>query len=178
MPTIGVIADTHIPQRLPRLPAGIEAAFKGVDLIAHTGDLNRTSVLAELERIAPTLAVAGNADLFGSGLPTRRLIEMGGKRIGLTHGHGSWRRYLWHKIADAFTCDADAYARAARAEFEREAVDAVLFGHTHRPCQTVIDGVLLFNPGPVAPRYHVTRGPQVGLLHIDDSGLRAEVIEL
>jgi len=178
MPTIGIIADTHIPQRLRRLPAGVETAFRGVDVILHAGDVNKVWVLDELARIAPTLAVVGNADLFGSGLPQRRVIEIGGRRIGLTHGHGNWPRYLWRKIVDAIEYDGDFYMRAARAEFAGEPVDAVIFGHTHRPCRATLDGVLMFNPGPVAPRYYTTRGPQVGLLRVDADGLRAEVIEL
>ena len=178
MPTVGIIADTHIPQRLKSLPDGIGRVFRGVDLILHAGDLNQTRVLEELECIAPTLAVVGNADLFGAGLPARRVVEIAGMRIGLTHGHGNWPRYLWRKLVDAFGYDGDFYTRAARAEFERERVDAIVFGHTHRPCHTLIDGVLMFNPGPVAPRYYVTRGPQVGLLHVGANGLRAEVIEL
>jgi len=178
MPTIGVIADTHIPQRLARLPDGVHDAFRGVDLIAHAGDLNCLWVMEKLNRIAPTLAVAGNADLFWSGLPARRVIEIGGRRIGLTHGHGSWPRYLWRKLVDAFEYDVNFYTRAAHAEFRHDGVDAVIFGHTHRPCQAMIDGVLMFNPGPVAPRYYETHGPRVGLLHIESDGLRAEVIEL
>jgi len=178
MPIIGVIADTHVPQRLRRLPPGIDAAFKGVDLIAHAGDLNAPWVLEELNRIAPTVAVVGNADLFWSGLPARRVIEIGGKRIGLTHGHGNWPRYLWRKLVDAFEYDPDFYARAAHAEFRHDPVDAVIFGHTHRPCHTRIDGVLMFNPGPIAPQYYMTRGPRVGRLHVGPNGLRAEVIEL
>jgi len=178
MPTIGIIADTHIPQRLRRLPDGLGAAFQGVDLILHAGDLNKVWVLDDLNRIAPTLAVRGNADLFGSRLPARRVIDIGGKRIGLTHGHGSWPRYLWRKLIDAFEYNSAVYTLAARAVFKNDRVDAVVFGHTHRPCHTTIGGVLMFNPGPIAPDYYVTRGPQVGLLHIESDRLDAEVIEL
>ena len=178
MPTLGIIADTHIPQRLPRLPDGIAAVFRGVDLILHAGDINRRWVLDELNGIAPTLAVVGNADLFRSGLPARRVIEIGGRRIGLTHGFGSWPRYLWRKIGDAVEYDVAYYTRAAYAEFRSRRVDAVVFGHTHRPCLTVFRDVLMFNPGPVAPRYYASRGPQVGLLHVEAPGLRAEIVEL
>jgi putative phosphoesterase len=178
MPRVGVIADTHVPQRLARLPDGIADAFRGVDLILHAGDLNKRRVLDDLNRIALTLAVAGNADLFGTGLPARRVIEIGGKRIGLTHGHGNWPRYLWRKMIDLLGYNNEFYARAARAEFERDRVDAVIFGHTHRPYLSTLGGVLVFNPGPVAPDYYTTRGPQVGLLRIEPDRLGAEVIEL
>ena len=178
MPTLGIIADTHIPQRLARLPDGIERAFRGVDLILHAGDLNSLRVLDDLNQIAPTLAVVGNADLFGTGLPRRRIVEVGGRHIGLTHGHGSWPRYLMRKVIEAFSYDNDFYARAARAEFASDDVSAVVFGHTHRAHYQTIDGVLLFNPGPIAPTYYNTRGPQVGLLRIETDRLSAEVIEL
>lgn len=178
MPTIGVIADTHIPQRLKRLPPSLPAALRGVDLILHAGDLNKPRVLDELSAIAPALAVRGNADLFGSGLPARRIVEIGGRRIGLTHGHGGWLHYLWRKWLDVFEYNVDIYTRAAYAAFKNDRVDAVVFGHTHRPCQGRIDGVLMFNPGPVAPTYYVTRGPQIGLLHVESTGLSVEVIKL
>ncbi|HLF25933.1 MAG TPA: metallophosphoesterase family protein [Anaerolineae bacterium] len=180
MPTLGVIADTHVPQRLPRLPAGLDRAFRGVELILHAGDLNRLSVLRELERIAPTVAVAGNADLFHTGLPARRVVEIDGKRIGLTHGHGSWPHYLIRKLKEhlRFKYDGNSYIRAVRAAFAHEPIDAIVFGHTHRCYQQTVDGRLIFNPGPVAPRYYNTPGPQVGLLHVRATGLRAEVIEL
>jgi hypothetical protein len=178
MPTLGILSDTHIPQRLPALPAGVASVFRGVDLIAHAGDINQLWVLDELRRIAPTVAVAGNADLFGTGLPARRVIDIGGRRIGLTHGHGSWPRYLGRKFVEVFRFDDEFYRRGVRAEFAGERVEAIVFGHTHRPCHLVIDDVLLFNPGPVAPNYYVTTRPQIGLLHVGSSGLRAEVIEL
>ena len=49
MPTVGIIADTPIPWRLPRLPGGVRAAFPGVDLILHAGDLTRLQVLEVIE---------------------------------------------------------------------------------------------------------------------------------
>jgi len=178
MPTLGIIADTHIPQRLARLPDGIARAFRGVDLILHAGDLNSRRVLDDLNRIAPTLAVVGNADLFGTGLPRRRIVEVGGRCIGLTHGHGGWPRYLARKVIEAFGYNNDFYAQAARAEFASDEVSAVVFGHTHRLYCETIDGVLLFNPGPIAPTYYNTRGPQVGRLRVEPDRLSVEVIEL
>ena len=175
---IGLISDTHVPEGEKEMQARILEVFAGVDLILHGGDLNKRWVLDELNRIAPTLAVVGNADLFGTGLPARRVIEIGGKRIGLTHGHGNWPRYLWRKMIDLLGYNNEFYARAACAEFERDRVDAVIFGHTHRPYLSTLGGVVVFNPGPVAPDYYTTRGPQVGLLRIEPDRLGAEVIEL
>jgi hypothetical protein len=57
---VGVLADTHIPHRLDRLPGAVSSIFAGVDLILHAGDLDEADVVAELSRIAPTVAVRGN----------------------------------------------------------------------------------------------------------------------
>jgi len=36
---IGVISDTHIPDKVGRVPEAILDAFKNVDLIMHAGDM-------------------------------------------------------------------------------------------------------------------------------------------
>ena len=176
MAVIGVITDTHVAGRLKYLPGDIEAVFRHVDLILHAGDLNSRRVLTELEQIAPVQAVAGNADLFGSGLPLTREIEIEGKRIGLVHGHGGWPRYLRSKVRDLFGYNEEHYLRMVRASFG--AVDAIVFGHTHRLHRSIRSGALMFNPGPVAPEYYNTNGPQVGLLYISPESVETEVVPL
>ena len=176
MATIGVIADTHVPQRLRRLPDGIPAAFRGVDLILHAGDLNSVRVVTELEEIAPVQAVAGNADLFRSGLPLTRVLEIEGRRIGLTHGHGGWARYLVGKARDVLGVRENYYLNIVWKSFGP--VDAIVFGHTHHAYRSVRSGVLMFNPGPIAPTYYNTSGPQVGLLHVSAGALETEIIRL
>lgn len=59
---IGVISDTHVPVRARALPGAVFDIFAGVDLILHAGDLITLDVLAELQTIAPVLAVHGNVD--------------------------------------------------------------------------------------------------------------------
>jgi putative phosphoesterase len=172
---VGVIADTHISQRLRHLPDGIAAAFEGVRLILHCGDINRQSVLEELGRIAPVLAVAGNADPPWLGLPRQRLIVVDGCRIGLTHGHNGWSSYLTDKFRDRIGgWQQDRYLRYARQAFR--GVDVIVTGHTHRPHLKYIGQVLLFNPGSIAPDYYGTGGPTVGLLRVESGLARAEVV--
>ena len=173
---VGVIADTHVPQRLKCLPHGIAKVFDGVALILHAGDINSQRVLDELQHIAPAVAVAGNAD-FGFDLPRSRIVQVEGCRIGLVHGHGGWRRYLVDKLRDRLApYNSARYQRYASETFRD--VDVVISGHTHRPHLTYVGKVLLFNPGSVAPDYHTTTGPTVGLLHIQDSIARAELVRL
>jgi len=171
---VGVIADTHVPQRLKRLPAGIDRAFDGVSLILHAGDINCLSVLVELGRIAPVLAVAGNADPPWWKLPRSRVVEVDGCRIGLTHGHGGWRRYLADKVREKLGIwEQPRYLRYARVAFQD--VDVIITGHTHRPHLAYVEGALLFNPGAIAPDYYTFPGPTVGLLHIEAGVARAQV---
>jgi putative phosphoesterase len=174
--TLGVIADTHVAQRLKQLPAGIDEAFRGVDLILHAGDLNSRQVLIELGRIAPVEAVAGNADLFRSGLPLKRELLIEGRRIGLVHGHGGWLAYLRGKLHDLPGFDEEYYLKIVRSSFG--AVDTIVFGHTHRMYQAIRSGALLFNPGPIAPDYYNTAGPQVGLLHVSAQSIETEIARL
>jgi hypothetical protein len=174
MPTFGVITDTHIPQRIKALPPRVCEVFRGVDGILHAGDINSRQVLDQLAEIAPVEAVAGNADLFGHGLPLTRVIEVEGKRLGLVHGHGGWSRYLRSKVRDRFGYDEELYLKVVRGSFGP--VDAIVFGHTHRYYHAERSGVLLFNPGPIAPDFYNTPGPQVGLLHVSAQALQIEIV--
>jgi uncharacterized protein len=173
MTTLGIITDTHVPQRIAALPPRVFDVFRGVDRILHAGDINARRVLDQLAEIAPVDAVAGNADLVGHGLPLTRVIEVEGKRIGLVHGHGGWSRYLVSKVRNQFGYDEERYLNLVQRSFGP--VEAIVFGHTHRFYQARRAGILLFNPGPIAPDFYNTPGPQVGLLHVSASTLVFEV---
>lgn len=174
---VGVIADTHVPQRLKRLPSGIARVFDGVQLILHAGDINSARVLKELSRIAPLVAVAGNADPPWWDLPRSRIVEVEGCRIGLTHGHGGWRRYLQDKARmRLWGYDPMRYLRYAREAFGD--ANVIVSGHTHRPHLAYLDGTLLFNPGSVAPDYYIAVGPTVGVLCIEDGTARARIVPI
>jgi putative phosphoesterase len=59
---IGVLADTHVPDMLPGLPARVLDLFNGMDIILHAGDVSDLGVLQQLEPIAQTFAVHGDRD--------------------------------------------------------------------------------------------------------------------
>ena len=84
---IGLISDTHIPDRAKEIPQKVIDAFKDVDLILHAGDLTSMEVIEELEKIAPVMAIQGNMDrVNGIDLPKARVIKAEDLRIGLVHG--------------------------------------------------------------------------------------------
>ncbi len=176
MSTLGIITDTHIPQRIKALPPRVFEVFHGVDRILHAGDINSRQVLDQLTEIAPVDAVAGNADLVGHGLPLTRVLEVEGKRIGLVHGHGGWSRYLVSKVRDRFGYAEEHYLNIVQRSFGP--VDAIVFGHTHRFYQAQRAGILLVNPGPIAPDFYNTPGPQIGLLHVTSHSIDFEVVSV
>ncbi|MFN7036305.1 MAG: metallophosphoesterase family protein [Bellilinea sp.] len=98
---VGVIADTHVPDRVDGLHPDLEDILRSekVDAILHAGDISSPAVLKQLEQIAPVFAVRGNRDwAFRNTLPWSRMLNMGGLRILLTHGQGGLGDYLVDKI--------------------------------------------------------------------------------
>lgn len=148
---IGVISDTHIMGSGRSLPNKVHEVFKGVDLILHAGDILVEEVIMELSAIAPVQVVAGNNDGFDLLMKygKRKIIEAGGKRIGLTHGGGRGRTHF-----------------SAYLEFMDDKVDCIVYGHSHKPHNEVIDGILYFNPGSPTYRRFQPRF-SLGILHID-----------
>lgn len=158
MTRIGVISDTHMREPDPQLGAKLAQAWGQVDMILHAGDLVNIAVLDFLE--APeVLAVAGNMDdyVVTQSQPNKRLIKVDEKRIGLIHGWGS------------------PMGLAGRVLKEFDQVDAIVFGHSHRPTNTVKNGVLLFNPGSYGRG--IMGSGTVGVLSVDKD-IKGEIIKL
>lgn len=156
---IGVISDTHIRSSAKLLPNIIYKVFEGVDIILHAGDILIDEVIIELETIAPVYVVAGNNDDYDmlEKYGAKRIIAVNGKRIGLTHGSSRGRTYM------------NAYS-----EFAKDNVDCVVYGHSHKPHNEVIDGILFFNPGSPTSRRFEPRY-SLGLLYVDKD-IKGEII--
>lgn len=153
---IGLISDTHLPQRLDALPPAVFGALAGVDLLLHAGDVGDLSVLDELSRIAPVIAVHGNDDTAEAQreLPYRQLVTVMGMRILLTHAHYSDRAVEMESRKG----DAWGPKLARRAAMGRDAgASIVVYGHTHIPTAVEWDDVLLVNPGALGPPNLATR---------------------
>ncbi|HEY3334395.1 MAG TPA: metallophosphoesterase [Candidatus Limnocylindrales bacterium] len=139
---VALVSDTHLPrfgQVLPRaLVEGFAAA--GISRIVHAGDWTDPLAVTLLEALAPVDGVAGNNDgqALHERFGTRRIFALDGVRIGLTHGH----------LGPGQTTPG----RARRA-FEGEALDAIVFGHSHIPLvERLPGGAWLVNPGSPTDR--------------------------
>jgi uncharacterized protein len=147
---IGVISDTHGLVR-----PGALRALAGSELIIHAGDVGGPEVLEALAKIAPVRAVRGNNDkgAWAGRLPETDFVEAGRHTLFVLH--------------DVKALDLDPTAAGFAA---------VIAGHSHRPRNELVHGVLYFNPGSAGPR-RFSLPVTVG--HIDaGERLSASIIEL
>jgi putative phosphoesterase len=147
----GVIADTH-----GLLRPEVLSAFAGVDHILHAGDVGSPAILAELRKLAPVTAIRGNIDRSGecAALPSEEYITLGGVNLYMLH--------------DVHTLTLDPAAAD---------VQAVIFGHSHKPLIENRKGVLFFNPGAAGLR-RFSLPITVGLIHIVDGVMSPEHFSL
>ncbi|GAC1494682.1 MAG: metallophosphoesterase family protein [Vulcanimicrobiaceae bacterium] len=142
LPRVALVSDTHVPRFARRLPRALECIEgERPTHVLHCGDYTTLAALAPLIAIAPFDGVAGNNDgpdlveRFGR----RKIVAIGGARIGLIHGDGT----------------SGTTASRARAAFAPGTVDIVVFGHSHVPSCTNDGGVWIVNPGsPTDKRRH------------------------
>ena len=171
---LGVIADTHIPDRIPELPSELLVALRqaNVDKIIHAGDACNRQVIHTLEQIAPVTIVQGNRDwLFG--LRTPRHVEMviNNVRITVAHGHHTILTYafyfLWVKLFKEL--DIERYYQHLIQDFPD--ADLIIFGHTHYQAAKWVGSQLLFNPGAVSPCKQNHFHSQYGIITITPDGI-------
>jgi putative phosphoesterase len=181
MTTLGVLADTHIPDRVPQLNPYVFEIFQQakVKAILHAGDVSVPNVLEELRQVAPVYAVRGNRDVFYlRSLPMQIELNIDGVSIGMAHGHGTFTRYMIDKIHRATQGRlVERYLARMLQAFPN--ADVIVFGHLHVPCNFRLDEKLLFNPGTTS--YPWPRGDPatIGLLHINEAKEpRGEIITL
>jgi putative phosphoesterase len=127
---IGVLSDTHL-QRIGReFKLIYDHYLRDVDVILHAGDFTASDVIAFLSK-KPFHGVQGNMDSLEVkvSLPEKKVIEICGYRIGLVHGWGP----------------SEGLDDRIRGEFHD--VDAIVFGHSHKPANYRREGILFFNPG-------------------------------
>lgn len=122
---VGIVSDTHGIFRQK-----IVEALNGVEHIFHAGDIGKPLILRELEKIAPVTAVLGNIDIpsWFPELGKTAVTEVAGKKVMVLHD------------LDKLEIDPGAAG-----------LDAVVYGHTHKPSAHRQHGVWYVNPGSAGP---------------------------
>lgn len=137
---IGVISDTHCLLR-----EEVKQKLQGCDRILHAGDIHTANVLEELNQIAPTYSVRGNADKeWAEQLPIIQKIEDIGIRILMIHN----RKQLTENL---------------------EPYDLIIYGHSHKYEEKHSDGKVWLNPGSCGPR-RFRLSVTMAMLYIEDNG--------
>jgi len=140
---VAVVSDTHAPRFWKAIPAAVAQQLDGVDVILHAGDVCVPSVLDELAAFAPVHVVQGNNDgddVAAWGAPETLELELDGVRVAMIHDSGQKQ------------------GRAARMRRLFPEADVVVFGHSHIPWDTEVDGQRLFNPGSPTDKRRQPRG--------------------
>lgn len=161
---IGLISDTHMPASLKHIWPEVAAAFAGVDLIWHGGDIVWPVILDQLEEIAPTLAAQGNNDVgwHDDRMARRQWLDVEGYRLAMVHD--------MEPETEPIEVLTKRYLAGRRA-------DVMVTGHTHVERLDWREGVLQVNSGSaVHPHLYSTRLGTVGILEVDASGIRAEIV--
>jgi len=138
------------------------------DIVLHLGDyISDAQKLSLICRETQVEAVPGNCDgLFLRG-DTDRILSYEGVSFFLTHGHGfhvkSGTDFLAHAVHNM-------------------GVDAVLFGHTHRPLiERTTKGMWLINPGTAggihAPATYVNAYADKGILRFELKQIDEDMLE-
>lgn len=159
---IGVISDTHIPDRSGHIPQPVMDAFKHVDLIVHAGDFVNLGAIDELRLACPKIVgVAGNMDSpeVVEKFRAKEVFEISGFKFGLMHGYGAPVNLI-KLLKDAFNA---------------EKPDVIIFGHSHKAMNQFVDGVLFFNPGSATDS--VPEGASYGIIEINGK-INAKIVKI
>ena len=146
-----IVSDTH--GRTNNLEWVLEKV-KPLDLMIHLGDLEGGEDYIEAIAPCPVQMVAGNNDYF-SDLPRQKIIDIGGYKALLVHGHH-------HGVS----FDSRQVKEAARVE----QCSIAMHGHTHWPSIDLKDGITRLNPGSISCPRQPDHRPTYILMEIDRFG--------
>ena len=123
MTRVAVLSDTHGLLR----PEVIQIVAD-CDAIIHGGDINNQQILDQLSALAPLYVVRGNNDKeWAEHLPESITVQIEDCAIFVVHN----KKFI---------------------PSELHGIDAVIFGHSHKYAEQMIDGRLWLNPGSCGKR--------------------------
>ena len=156
---IGLVSDSH--GNLRDLKQAVEK-MGAVEAVFHMGDCIEDARLMRQWLSVPVFAVNGNMDYGDKEGHGQIVTEIAGKKFLITHG------------------DRDHVKSTYTGLFYRGqslGVDAICFGHTHKPLILEEQGILMMNPGSVALPYGNGR-KTFGIITIEAGKLKGEIVKL
>ena len=143
---LAILSDTHGLLR-PEVVERLQTA----DVILHAGDINKQSIVDQLREFAPLYVVRGNNDKeWAEHLPVTLTFQIEDRRFFLVHNKKEVPKIL-------------------------TGIDAVIFGHSHKYFEQLIDGRLWLNPGSCGKR-RFDQEITLAILTVDGRELSAEKI--
>lgn len=98
--------------------------------------------------------VKGNCDYYSNN-PVSDVVEFGGNRIFITHGHN---------YGVDFGLDGLSYAA------EENKCNIALYGHTHVPDSSIKGKIIIVNPGSVSRPRQLGGRPTYGVMKVNGEG--------
>lgn len=148
MKKIGIISDTH-----GLLRPEVLDRLRECDVILHGGDINKQEVLDSLQQIAPVYVVRGNNDKeWAEHIPAALDLEIEGLRFFMVHNKKEVPKDL-------------------------TGIDVVVFGHSHKYLEQLIDGRLWLNPGSCGRR-RFDQEITFAVMTIDNAGYQVEKVDI
>ena len=115
---IAVLSDTH-----GLLRPEVLDRIVGCDAIIHGGDINKPEIIDRLNEIAPVYVVRGNNDKeWAENIPDSLTFQIEKCRFFVVHN----KKFVLKDLHDT---------------------DVVIYGHSHKYAEQMMDGVLWLNPG-------------------------------
>ena len=120
---IAVLSDTH-----GLLRPEVLDRIAGCDVIIHGGDINKPEIIDRLKEIAPVYVVRGNNEKeWAENIPESLTFQIEKSRFFVVHN----KKFVAKDLYDA---------------------DVVIYGHSHKYAEQMVDGVLWLNPGSCGKR--------------------------
>ena len=143
---LGIISDTH-----GLLRPEVMEVLKTCDCILHGGDINKPEILDELRPLASIYAVRGNNDReWAEGLAKTLRFTIEGVEFFMTHNK---KDVAW----------------------DLGSAQVVVFGHTHKYFEQMIDGRLWLNPGSCG-RSRFGQEPTMAVMTVDKGSWKVDKI--
>ncbi len=129
-------------------------------MLIHLGDMG--GQYQEIKKMVdcPFEAVRGNGD-YGTDLPYTKMIQIGGEKVMLTHGH-------------RYNCKMGVELMRQMAAASGASI--IFFGHTHEPLEDTRSDIKIFNPGSISLPRQPGRHPTYMVVTLEDDGRKNFVI--